>query len=61
MIETITKGNEKRTEKERVMILNLLSELNFFKYRRPMDREDLVEVANMVGYRRVEPGDYLFK
>jgi len=43
------------------MLVNMLNELNFFKFRKPMNNDELIEVTNFMGYTCVESGQYLFK
>ena len=61
VIATIEKPYEKRSDKERQMLVNMLNELNFFKFRKPMNNDELIEVTNFMGYTCVESGQYLFK
>ena len=55
------KLNEKRSEKEINLLIPLLEEVHFFKYKKPLSYEDLHEVCNYIHYERMEPGDTVFK
>jgi len=61
VISIIEKPFEKRTEKDKEILYRLLCELNFFKFRKPMNREELMVMTNHLGYTCVESGKNLFK
>jgi len=44
VIQTIEKNPEKRTLKEKSTLVNLMKELNFFKFRRPLNEDELTEM-----------------
>ena len=52
---------DKRTEEQVQCLANLLTSLNFFKFRKQMSYEDVCTVTKYIKYERYEPGKYVFK
>ena len=53
--------SEKRNEKETALIVPLMEEIKFFKERKPMNYEELSEVAQNLQYMFRKPGEIIFK
>jgi len=61
IIQTLQKPPEKRNERDLQGLNPLLSELKFFKERKPLKHDDLMEVCKQMQYEFMEPREIVFR
>ena len=59
-IKILQKNTEQRIDKEMIQIVPILRNLKFFKEKRPMNNEELLQVCYNLRYVRKEPGELIF-
>lgn len=60
ILKILNKPSEKRQDKDVAQLVPLLKELKFFKERRPMNADELLEIAYNGHYEFHEPGEVVY-